>query len=91
MKYLLILIIKLYWAFISESQRRKCLFKISCSNYVYEKATTEGLVSGLKALKLRITNCNSSYNIIKVNNELLLVTSTNKVFKEQEIRKSLLN
>ncbi len=91
MKYLLLTIIKFYWKYIPESKRRKCLFKTSCSNYVYKKTKNEGLVSGLKALKFRIKNCNSNYHITSVNNELLLITSTSKVFTEQEINQSFLN
>jgi len=90
-KNILLIIIKLYWKYIPESKRKKCLFKKSCSNYVFEKTKKEGLISGVKALKFRIKNCNSNYNIININNESLLITSTNKIFKEQEISKSIIN
>ncbi len=85
MKYLLLMKIKLYWKFTPESKRRKCLFKTSCSNYVYEKTKSEGLFSGLIALRFRIKNCNPNHSFINVNNELLLITSTNKIFKESEL------
>ena len=91
MKIVLLLIIRIYWTLIPKQQRRKCLFKTSCSNYVYDETKKEGLLKGLKALKFRIKNCNPNYNIIKVNKESLLITSTNEVFKEQEISKSILN
>jgi putative component of membrane protein insertase Oxa1/YidC/SpoIIIJ protein YidD len=91
MRIFLLLIIKVYWVLIPKSKRRKCLFKTSCSNYVYKVTKNEGLFAGIKALRFRVKNCNPNYNIINVNNESLLITSTNKVFKEQEIRNSILN
>lgn len=91
MKYLLLMMIKLYWKFIPESKRRKCLFKVSCSNYVYRKTKEKGLVGGLKALLFRIHNCNSKYNIIEVDNKKLLVSSRFKVFNKNEINHSILN
>ncbi|MBN4047344.1 membrane protein insertion efficiency factor YidD [bacterium AH-315-P13] len=91
MKYLLLIIIKCYWLVIPKSKRRKCLFKISCSNYVYKKTKTEGVISGLNALKFRIKNCNPNYNIIEINGEKVLVTKRNKNFKENEIDISILN
>lgn len=90
MKTILLVIIKLYWLLIPKHKRRKCLFKTSCSNYVYDKTKSEGLISGLKALKFRINNCNSQYSIMEINGEKVLVTKTNIVFKEKLINKTIL-
>lgn len=90
MKAFLLIIIKIYWILIPKSKRRKCLFKKSCSNYVYEKAKTEGLISGIKAFKFRIKNCNSNYNFININGEKVLISATLQVFKESELNKSIL-
>ena len=90
MKHLLLIIIKLYWKHIPESKRRKCLFKISCSNYVYKKTNEKGLVSGFRAMIFRINNCNSNHNIIEVGNKKLLITKTHKVFDKSEINKYIL-
>ena len=67
------------------------MFKISCSNYVYEKTKNESLISGLKALKFRIKNCNPNYSVIELNGEQILISKTNIVFKENELNKSILN
>ncbi|WP_083253217.1 membrane protein insertion efficiency factor YidD [Flavivirga aquatica] len=91
MKHLLIIIIKLYWKFIPESKRRKCLFKKSCSNYVYEVTESKGLLHGLKALKIRINNCHPNYNLIEVHGEKLLITNSNNIFKQSEISETILN
>ena len=91
MKVLLLILIKTYWLLIPKSKRRKCLFKESCSNYVYEKTKREGLISGVKALKFRIKNCNSNYNLINVNGEKIMISANQQVFKKSELNKSILN
>ena len=90
MKYLLLFSIWLYWKAVPTNKRRKCLFKVSCSNYVYKKTRNEGFVSGLRALRFRIQNCNSNYIIIEVDGENLLISRTNEIFKENVINKSVL-
>lgn len=90
MKVFLLIVIKLYWYLIPENRRRKCLFKKSCSNYVYEKTKSEGLFSGLRALRFRIKNCNPHYSIMELDGERVLVTSSNVLIKENLIHKSLI-
>ena len=90
MKFLLLVIIKIYWLLIPKSKRRKCLFKTSCSNYVYGITKQQGLLSGIKALKFRMKNCNSKYHIIQLERKKILVTSTQSVFKEEEISSFIL-
>ena len=91
MKNILIVIIKLYWKFIPKTKRRKCLFKISCSNYVYGITKSQGLIKGIEALNFRVCNCNPRYNILKINDKKILVSATNTVFKEDELNDTLLN
>lgn len=90
MKYVLIFIIKMYWRIIPKSKRRRCLFKKSCSHYVYDITVKQGLFDGINALRFRIKNCNSEYHIIDVGKEKLLITKTNQTFKEKEISSFLL-
>jgi len=89
MKIVLLLIIRAYWFLIPKHKRRKCLFKVSCSNYVYKKTKSEGLIKGIKALKFRVENCNHYYNIIEVNNEKLLISTKLLIFKEKEINQTV--
>ena len=90
MKFFLLMIIKLYWLLIPESKRRRCLFKTSCSNYVYEKTQKGGLFSGLVALKFRVNNCNQHYTIMELDDQKILITKNNIIFNEQEINQSIL-
>jgi uncharacterized protein len=91
MKYLLLILIKIYWYIIPESNRRRCLFKTSCSNYVYKITENKGIINGLKALRFRSRNCNANYTIIKIGNKRVLVSSTNKVFDETMVNNLILN
>jgi putative component of membrane protein insertase Oxa1/YidC/SpoIIIJ protein YidD len=85
MKYLLLLIIKAYWILIPASKRKHCLFKQSCSRYVFQEAKMQGLLKGLKALMFRYENCRPGYQLISIENETILVSRTSKVFSENEI------
>ena len=91
MRIVLLIIIKTYWILIPKSKRRRCLFKTSCSNYVYKINKEEGLLMGLRALKYRIKNCDPNYKILNVNGERILISATDTVFKERELNKSILN
>lgn len=82
MKYFLLLIIRLYQTFIPKIFRGKCLFKESCSNYVYRITKEEGLKRGLKALKYRFLNCRPNYYLIEDKGQVLLITDKNEVIEE---------
>tara|TARA_R110002033_G_scaffold167528_1_gene206739 strand:- start:16886 stop:17140 length:255 start_codon:yes stop_codon:yes gene_type:complete len=81
----------MYWLLIPEHKRRKCLFKKSCSNYVYDKTKSEGFISGLKALRFRIDNCNPNYSIMELDKEIVLITKMNNIINKKEINQSILN
>lgn len=56
MRYLLLAVIRTYWL-IPKSKRRTCLFKKSCSHFVFEAVSSQGTVAGLKALCYRFRTC----------------------------------
>lgn len=57
MKRLLLLVIHLYWRLIPADRRRKCIFRESCSQHVFNKTKEGGFVEGFKALSFRFRNC----------------------------------
>jgi uncharacterized protein len=63
MKWLLLFTIRLYWTVSFGSRQRRCLFKESCSHYVYRIAAKFGLVPGLKALVSRFRTCRPGYRV----------------------------
>jgi putative component of membrane protein insertase Oxa1/YidC/SpoIIIJ protein YidD len=64
MKFIFLIIIKLYWKLIPESNRKSCLFAESCSRYVYRITKDKGFWTGLKALKSRYKKCRPGYNVV---------------------------
>ena len=86
MKNLLILLIRIYWFLIPPKKRRKCIFRISCSRYVHEKAKSEGFISGLKAFQYRFQNCRSgSYIIENPSGEIQIILPNQQILNETEI------
>jgi hypothetical protein len=75
---------------VPENRRRKCLFKTSCSQYIYRKTKERGLREGLRAFYFRMQNCNSNYQIIEVDGEKILVTKTSKLFREKDLNEFIL-
>jgi len=86
MKNLLLLLIKIYWRIIPPPKRRTCIFRISCSKYVYEKTKADGWVPGIKALKYRFQNCGSGACIIEnPTGETYIILPNQQILKESEI------
>ena len=65
MKRLLLFVIRLYWKLVPEGSRRPCLFRESCSRYVYRRASEQGLLSGLAAFRHRWQNCRGGYHVFE--------------------------
>ncbi|WP_378174264.1 membrane protein insertion efficiency factor YidD [Aquimarina sp. SS2-1] len=92
MKILLIIPIKLYWFFVAKSKRRRCIFRKSCSNYVYEETCKKGFISGLKALRYRYQNCRSDFIIFDhpINDQKLMLLPNQEIIEEKEISERLI-
>jgi len=85
MKYSLLFAIKVYQKFLRNHLGKTCLFKETCSNYVYRKTKEEGFVKGLGCLMFRIKNCRPNYYVTSRNGVILLITNQKEVVTEQEI------
>lgn len=59
--YLLLFPIRLYWLLLPAHRRRTCIFKKSCSHFVYDNTIKNGFFAGLRALWYRYKNCRSGY------------------------------
>lgn len=81
----------MYWILIPKKHRKRCLFKKSCSHYVYDITREKGFFEGIKALRFRFANCKPNYSIVEGKNEKLLVTENQHVFTESEISEWILN
>ena len=93
MKHLILFAIKMYWNYIPSAKRKKCIFKKSCSNYVFEVTQKEGFISGLKALRFRYQNCRGNFQIFKnpINNKIQMILPSQIIVEREEIAERLLN
>ncbi|WGH76692.1 membrane protein insertion efficiency factor YidD [Tenacibaculum tangerinum] len=92
MKYLLLLGIKSYWKFKPKDKPPRCIFRKSCSHYVYEETKNTGFIAGIKALMYRFKNCTYGYELYTnpVNKKKQLLLKNGEVVDEENIAKRLL-
>lgn len=92
MKYLFIIIIKLYWLLFPEKNRRSCLFKESCSKYVFRVFNEDGFLKGISAFYERYKKCRPGYIIRNSKDfkklELLLVDGS--ILNESDISEKII-
>lgn len=92
MKYLILLIIRLYWLSKPKYRKPKCIFKKSCSRYVYEITQQQGFLKGLKSFVFRYKNCRGNFEIFKnpINNKTRILLPSRIIIEENEIAERLL-
>lgn len=61
MRFILIWAIRFYWFLIPETNRRKCIFKESCSTFVYKITKEKGFIAGMQSLVKRYKQCRPGY------------------------------
>lgn len=89
MKFLLLYLIKVYWQVKPKRTTAKCLFRESCSKYVYRNTLEKGLVSGLKSLLFRFQHCRSGYYVIELNGIIGIISKKNHFFSLDDLRDDL--
>ncbi len=92
MKLFILLVIRLYWVLIPQSNRRKCIFKTSCSNYVFEITQKEGFMKGLKAFQFRYKNCRGNFSIFHnpIDNKIQMILPSQIIIEKEEIAERLI-
>jgi putative component of membrane protein insertase Oxa1/YidC/SpoIIIJ protein YidD len=83
----------MYWNCIPPAKRKKCIFKKSCSNYVFEVTQKEGFISGLKAFSFRYKNCRGNFQIFKnpINDKIQMILPSQIIIEREEIAERLIN
>ena len=69
MKWVILFVIRLYWV-IPKKYRRSCLFKESCSHFVYKITKEKGFICGIGIFMQRRKQCRSGYQILVNVNEV---------------------
>jgi len=85
LKFLLLALIRFYWAWRPAHRRRHCLYRESCSRFVYSKTEKEGLFSGLAALRYRYARCRPGYVVYfspELNQHILILHNGEQVAEE---------
>jgi hypothetical protein len=90
MKFAFLFIIRLYWKVIPERKRRSCLFKETCSHYVYRHAVEGGFFEGVGALRQRIKKCRKGFQLYSSLSGFEIELADGSVIKEEEISSRLL-
>jgi uncharacterized protein len=90
MKLLLLLLIKLYWKVIPEQKRRSCLFKETCSHYVFRHADEGGFFIGIRALLHRKRTCRKGFQLYSSLSGFEIELADGSIIKEDEISPHLL-
>lgn len=73
MRYLLLACIRGYWRLVPPQVRRVCLFRESCSSYVYRVAIVRGLGAAIRALRERRRQCAPGYSMSVTGAGLVIV------------------
>lgn len=90
MRLILLVIIKFYWKFIPKNKRRTCLFKESCSQYVYKTTIEHGFFKGTTALWNRQKVCRAGYCVYQTNNGFEMKLIDGSIISEKEISAKIL-
>ncbi len=92
MKYTFLVIIRLYWLLIPESKRRECVFRHSCSKYVFGVTSKEGFFEGMKAFYFRYKNCRNGFEVFKnpMNGQIQMILPDKSVIEENDISERLI-
>jgi putative component of membrane protein insertase Oxa1/YidC/SpoIIIJ protein YidD len=91
MKWAFLAVIKLYWKVFPENKRRSCLFKETCSHYVYRHTIEQGFFSGVNALKLRLKKCRKGYQLYSGRQGFEMKLADGSIINEEEISPNILN
>jgi len=85
MKSLLRFMIQMYWFTVSEDRRRSCLFRESCSKYVYRITGEKGFIEGIRAMENRFQVCRAEHTLISENGEITLHLCNGTQIQEEDI------
>lgn len=91
MRLLLLLGIRLYWRFWPENLKRSCLFRESCSRYVYRATARAGASAGFAAFWERARRCRGGYSVETFAGQLVVRLADGSVLSEAEASRVLLH
>lgn len=87
MRKLLLLAIRFYWK-IPTRLHEKCIFRESCSHYVYRMAKEQGFIVGIRAFLERNDLCRPGYVIYRSEGRYYMQTASGRIIDEKDIAQS---
>jgi len=92
MRIMMLFAIRMYWRLIPAHRRRRCLFKKSCSHFVFDKASQEGFCSGLKAFRYRFNTCRPGFQMFinPIDNQPILILKNGDTLAEDELSDNII-
>ena len=84
MKSLLLLAIRIYWR-IPTRLHTRCIFRETCSHYVYRIASEQGFLAGIRAFRERNRLCRPGYVVYRSQGHFYLKTATGAIIEEKDI------
>jgi len=77
--------IEYYWKTRPESQRKICIYRITCSRYVYNELENNGFIAGIRAYFYRIKSCNHGYELILKKDMVVIKDCNGNLILENDI------
>jgi hypothetical protein len=90
MKLMLLAAIRIYWLLWGEERRRSCVFRESCSHYVYRVAENDGFLAGIRALRARMRACRPGYTVTVSDGSIGVRCVDGSMLYDSEIADSIL-
>ena len=90
LKWVLLYAIRCYWWLMPLKWKRPCIFRVSCSNFVFNSARDFGFVYGIMAFKERWNKCRPGYHAELKNNKLCLHLIDGSDVNDEEISEFIL-
>lgn len=92
MKIVMLFAIRMYWRLIPAHRRRRCLFKKSCSHFVFDRTRKEGFHNGLKAFWYRFNTCRPGFQmfISPIDNQPILILKNGDALVEDELSDNII-
>jgi putative component of membrane protein insertase Oxa1/YidC/SpoIIIJ protein YidD len=83
--------IEYYWNTVPEKKRKICIYRITCSRFVYNEFHNNGFIPGLLAYFYRMKSCNHGYTISLKKNMVIIKDSQGHIIEENEINPLIVN
>ena len=77
--------IEYYWNTRAENQRKICIYRITCSRYVYNEFENNGLIEGIRAYFYRMKSCNHGYKLSLKKDMVVINDCNGKLILENDI------